>query len=219
MVETTTRRALSSAEKHSEQRPRLTVPAPVLHWLISGNPLAAAWGSDVARILWLKHEEHQGNLAANLELKSLTERGCLWLCYWKMWVTIRPKYWNTAITKSRRGVEWDTGDIKASAGAPNSTPTRSQTHQRWGESTICSIPHFSLDYFILLWIYLFIYMTAWVPEKNFYRRNAKNITKKNKANGLNHRLCLLSDAQRCKYLYPLKASQGLFCPWLWLLII
>ena len=34
-------------------------PCPA-HWLISGNPLAAAWGSDVARILWLKHEEHQG---------------------------------------------------------------------------------------------------------------------------------------------------------------
>lgn len=32
------------------------------HWLILGNPLAAAWGSDIARILWLKHEEHQGKV-------------------------------------------------------------------------------------------------------------------------------------------------------------
>lgn len=45
--------------KNKETQIDGSCPCPA-HWLISGNPLAAAWGSDVARILWLKHEEHQG---------------------------------------------------------------------------------------------------------------------------------------------------------------
>ena len=47
-------------------------PSPA-QWLILGNTLAATWGHDKARFLWLKHEEHQGKLKREARARLLTD--------------------------------------------------------------------------------------------------------------------------------------------------
>lgn len=60
-----------------------------------------------------------------------SSQGCLWLCYWKVPVTLtRPKLCRHKNYKIEKGVEWDLGGIKASAGASQHYSFRHRTNQR-----------------------------------------------------------------------------------------
>lgn len=174
-LKTTTRRALSSAEKHSEQRDPdwiCSCPCPA-HWLKLGKPFGSCMVVMWPGFFGSSMKNTRGNISMKQELKSLTERLFVALLLENVSNLNKAKVWRHSNYKIKKGVEWDTGDIKHQQVPPTALLFQSQTHQRWGESTALSLsPHFSLDYFILLWIYL---LSTWQPG---YRRGLQEKCKK-----------------------------------------
>ena len=154
-------------------RLRLTVPPQVLH---TGSFRETLWQLHGV-VMWpgffgSSMKNTRGNSSMKQELDSLTGRLFVALLLENVSNLNKAKVWRHSNYKMKKGVEWDTGDIKASAGAPNGTalPEPDTPTMRWVHSLLLSLT--------FLWIissffgYIF-YLHDSLSTGEAYKRNAK----------------------------------------------